>query len=301
MIGRSREADLTIAHPMISRRHCEVFEVDGLLMVRDLGSLNGTLVGGQRVKQSPLPPDAEFTVGPLTFRAQYNYAGDRHALPAAVVDGKAAAAPPSAAETVASELQTVEAPPAAVGENLDEDDIVDFLTVLGNGVDDAEEPKPESAAAEKAEQPAPTAKTQQPARKPATPTPAKQATETIAATKADDEPEADLQPDEEEDAETTADAQPAAAKGQKKGSWLGGLLGSQKKKEAKPVESDAKSTAKAALEPAAKSEPAAAPKDEADDEAAMFAAPEARPADKAAADATELPDDLFDEYLNGLK
>ncbi len=71
VIGRSREAGLTIAHPMISRRHCEVFEADGLLMVRDLGSLNGTVVGGQRVKESPLPPDAEFTVGPLTFRAEY--------------------------------------------------------------------------------------------------------------------------------------------------------------------------------------------------------------------------------------
>ncbi len=50
-IGRSRDADLTIPHPMISRQHCEVFETDGLLMVRDLGSLNGTMVGGRRVKE----------------------------------------------------------------------------------------------------------------------------------------------------------------------------------------------------------------------------------------------------------
>ena len=75
MIGRSREAGLTIPHPMISRQHCEVFEADGLLMVRDLGSLNGTMVGGRRIKESPLPPDAEFTVGPLTFRAEYAVRG----------------------------------------------------------------------------------------------------------------------------------------------------------------------------------------------------------------------------------
>ena len=55
-IGRSRDADLTIPHPMISRQHCELFEADGLLMVRDVGSLNGTMMGGRRIKESPLPP-----------------------------------------------------------------------------------------------------------------------------------------------------------------------------------------------------------------------------------------------------
>jgi len=81
VIGRSREAQLTVAHPMISRQHCEIFEVDGLLMIRDLGSLNGTLVDGRRIIEAPLCPDAEFTVGPLTFRAQYQYAGNLDALP----------------------------------------------------------------------------------------------------------------------------------------------------------------------------------------------------------------------------
>ena len=80
-IGRGRDAKLTIAHPMVSRKHCELFEKDGLLIVRDLGSLNGTLVADQRVKEAPLPPDAEFTVGPLTFRADYQYDGDLKALP----------------------------------------------------------------------------------------------------------------------------------------------------------------------------------------------------------------------------
>ena len=71
VIGRSREAGLTVAHPMVSRRHCEIFEVDGLLMIRDLGSLNGTEVAGQRISEAPLLPDDLFTVGPLTFRAVY--------------------------------------------------------------------------------------------------------------------------------------------------------------------------------------------------------------------------------------
>lgn len=85
VIGRSRKADMTIAHPMVSRRHCEVFEADGLLMVRDLDSLNGTEVAGQRIKEAPLPPDTELTVGPLTFHAHYEYNGDMSKLPEPVL------------------------------------------------------------------------------------------------------------------------------------------------------------------------------------------------------------------------
>jgi predicted component of type VI protein secretion system len=82
VIGRSRQAELTVAHPMISRRHCEIFEVGGLLMIRDLGSLNGTMVEGQRIQESPLCPGNEINLGPLTFRAEYQYTGDLASVPA---------------------------------------------------------------------------------------------------------------------------------------------------------------------------------------------------------------------------
>lgn len=88
IIGRSHEAGVTVNHPMVSRQHAELFETDGLLMIRDLGSLNGTVVGDQRIKESPLPPDANFTVGPLTFKVQYVYNGDLGALPAPVLAEK---------------------------------------------------------------------------------------------------------------------------------------------------------------------------------------------------------------------
>jgi pSer/pThr/pTyr-binding forkhead associated (FHA) protein len=70
-IGRHRDAALKIAHRTVSRKHCELFEVDGLLMVRDLGSLNGTYVKGRRVND----------IGPLTFRVSYGYAGDHTTIP----------------------------------------------------------------------------------------------------------------------------------------------------------------------------------------------------------------------------
>lgn len=72
VIGRSRDADVTIAHPLVSRRHCEIAEgEDGRLQVRDLGSLNGTFVGQTRVEESVLASGDLLTVGAITFRAVY--------------------------------------------------------------------------------------------------------------------------------------------------------------------------------------------------------------------------------------
>mgnify|MGYP001376041972 CR=1 FL=1 len=73
IIGRSRSTDLTLRHPLVSRHHCEVFEADGMLMVRDLGSLNGTFLGETRIAEQPMPVQSGdlITVGPVTFRAVY--------------------------------------------------------------------------------------------------------------------------------------------------------------------------------------------------------------------------------------
>ncbi len=75
VVGRARDAGLMIRHPTVSRRHCEIFEVDGALYVRDTGSLNGTLIDDAPVKEAALKPGHTLTVGPLTFRAVYEYAG----------------------------------------------------------------------------------------------------------------------------------------------------------------------------------------------------------------------------------
>ncbi len=76
IVGRSRGAGLTIAHPMVSRQHCEIFEADGLLRIRDLGSTNGTYVSGNKVDEAELRPHDQFTIGPLTFEVDYEYVGD---------------------------------------------------------------------------------------------------------------------------------------------------------------------------------------------------------------------------------
>jgi predicted component of type VI protein secretion system len=71
IVGRGREAKLTLPHPLVSRQHCEIFEQNGQLMVRDLGSLNGTFIGKTRITESILFPGQLLTIGTVTFRAVY--------------------------------------------------------------------------------------------------------------------------------------------------------------------------------------------------------------------------------------
>jgi pSer/pThr/pTyr-binding forkhead associated (FHA) protein len=72
VIGRGRGATLVLPHPLVSRRHCELYEDSGKLMVRDLGSLNGTYVGNQRVQDALELPNGELlTVATVNFRAAY--------------------------------------------------------------------------------------------------------------------------------------------------------------------------------------------------------------------------------------
>ena len=71
VIGRGREATAQVAHPLISRRHCELYESDGYAVVHDMGSLNGTFVNDQRVTQAVVPPGELLTLGTLTFRVEY--------------------------------------------------------------------------------------------------------------------------------------------------------------------------------------------------------------------------------------
>lgn len=75
-IGRARGTSIVLQHPLVSRQHCEIFEADGHLRVRDLGSLNGTFVNNERITSDVLlPPGELLTVGSVTFRAVYEPLG----------------------------------------------------------------------------------------------------------------------------------------------------------------------------------------------------------------------------------
>ncbi len=71
IVGRGDEADIRLRHPLVSRKHCEIFESNGVLKVRDLGSLNGTFIANSKIKEATLKPDELITIGPVVFRAVY--------------------------------------------------------------------------------------------------------------------------------------------------------------------------------------------------------------------------------------
>jgi pSer/pThr/pTyr-binding forkhead associated (FHA) protein len=107
-IGRSRDAKIKLVHGQVSRVHCEFFERDGVLHVRDLGSTNGTYVGDDQVGEAAVPPGETVTIGAVRFRAEYEPAEDA-ILPAMVQE-------PTATVRKAAEAtyraQTTDMPPA---------------------------------------------------------------------------------------------------------------------------------------------------------------------------------------------
>ena len=70
-LGRNPDADVRLDDSWVSRIHCEISEISGNLLVRDLGSTNGTLVNGKQVNESHLLPGDFLTVGLTIFRVQY--------------------------------------------------------------------------------------------------------------------------------------------------------------------------------------------------------------------------------------
>ncbi|MBX3438414.1 MAG: FHA domain-containing protein [Planctomycetaceae bacterium] len=68
--GRHPECDVVITSSRkVSRKHCCVAQVDGKLVVRDLGSMNGIRVNDKTVRrEAPLRLGDTFTVGDVVFR-----------------------------------------------------------------------------------------------------------------------------------------------------------------------------------------------------------------------------------------
>jgi pSer/pThr/pTyr-binding forkhead associated (FHA) protein len=69
-MGRGSQASLKVGDTLVSRKHCEIYEEDGRLMVRDLDSANGTFVNKLRIDQpTQLASGDLLKVGPVVLKA----------------------------------------------------------------------------------------------------------------------------------------------------------------------------------------------------------------------------------------
>jgi hypothetical protein len=72
LVGRSRECDVTVSDPNVSRRHIELRRGDRGWTAVDLGSTNGMKVNGRRIGHAELNPGDRITIGvtDLTFELE---------------------------------------------------------------------------------------------------------------------------------------------------------------------------------------------------------------------------------------
>jgi hypothetical protein len=72
VLGRSRECDIQVEDPNVSRRHAELRQEGAAYWIVDLDSTNGIEVNGRRVKRAKLDPGDTVTVGStdITFSTE---------------------------------------------------------------------------------------------------------------------------------------------------------------------------------------------------------------------------------------
>lgn len=71
LVGRDEDCDLRLNHKSISKLHCVIVKTDGLLLLRDLGSTNGTRVNGQRIRRAALLPGDTLAIANLKYRVMF--------------------------------------------------------------------------------------------------------------------------------------------------------------------------------------------------------------------------------------
>lgn len=94
-LGRHPNNTHQVLDRIVSKEHCHIDFVEGRYVLKDLGSLNGTFVNGERVSEKPLDPGDEITLG--STRIIFQEEGRVSAGPAPRVSSPEAPAPrPSA-------------------------------------------------------------------------------------------------------------------------------------------------------------------------------------------------------------
>jgi pSer/pThr/pTyr-binding forkhead associated (FHA) protein len=76
LVGRADDCDIQLNHKSVSKQHCVIVKTDNVVVVRDLGSTNGTRVNGQKVRRGILLPNDGISIANfhfrLVFRSEHN-------------------------------------------------------------------------------------------------------------------------------------------------------------------------------------------------------------------------------------
>jgi pSer/pThr/pTyr-binding forkhead associated (FHA) protein len=71
LFGRDEDCDVRLDHKSVSKLHCVIVKTDGVLLLRDLGSTNGTRVNGQRVRRAALLPNDTLAIANLKYTVKF--------------------------------------------------------------------------------------------------------------------------------------------------------------------------------------------------------------------------------------
>ena len=133
IIGRNTEADVQVPDSQVSRRHCELYEYEGQLAVRDVGSVNGTMVNGHKIEQDTfLSTGDTLGIGRVTFHVEVGAEGSS---PTASESGVVAVEDESVAEPAQGESAVL---------NYEQSDEGSFIGIAQSDV--PTEPAPEPVA-----------------------------------------------------------------------------------------------------------------------------------------------------------
>src|SRR5262245_23168675 len=70
LVGRHPHCDARLALSRVSRRHCCLTEVDGDVLVRDLGSTNGVFINGRRRESGRLRVGDVLSIAHVRYRLE---------------------------------------------------------------------------------------------------------------------------------------------------------------------------------------------------------------------------------------
>ncbi len=75
VIGRATDSDIVLPDSAISRRHAKVSVENGAILVKDLGSAHGVVIGGHAVPEGIVQSNGEFSI------LQYHFASLSLSIP----------------------------------------------------------------------------------------------------------------------------------------------------------------------------------------------------------------------------